>query len=272
MPGLLEQAAQSAAAVPPPQAGQPGSQMAGPPAPQQQPPPQPGPPGPAGPPGAAAAAPAPAPQSADPNMDPVYDPGDIDVGLEDATDEENREYEKAVAALDEMLYEVDNTAKGIAKMIDPNNKIETTTKANLTVLNQLDESLDLDEVVVPQITSDIVDKVSELAEARYGIEYTERDLQATLGATWEGALQMFGIEPQDFSNFMQGFDKGQVDQLRGAYEGFLGGGAQTGPPPGVGGTPGAPGTPATPGAPAGVPGPQPQTLAAPAMGGGGQGG
>lgn len=272
MPGLLDQAAQNAAAVPPPQPGQPGTQMAGPPAPQQQQQqPPPGPPGPPGAPGAPA--PAPAAASADPNLDPAYDPGDMDVGLEDASDAENREYEKASAALDEMLYEVDNTARGIAKMIDPNNKIETTTKANLTVLNQLDQSLELDEVVVPQITSDIVDKVSELAEARYGIEYTERDLQATLGATWEGALQMFGIEPQDFSDFMQGFDQKQIGQLKGAYEGFLGGpnaGAPPGPAPGVGTTPGAPGQPQL--APSGVPGPQPQQLAQPSVGGGVPGG
>lgn len=223
--------------------------------------PQAGPP----PPGAAPPAPDPAaaaglgPASADPNADPAYDPGDIPLNLEDASESENREYERAYAALEEMLYDVDGTAKGISKMIDPNNKVESTIKANLTVLNQLDEGVDLDEIVVPQITQDIVDKVSELGEARYSMEYSERDLQATLGATWEGALAMFGIDPEDYKNFMTGYDENQIGQLKSAYQGFLGKPSEQ---------PQAP-PQATPGAPAGVPGPAPQSLPAPPIGGGG---
>jgi len=78
----------------------------------------------------------------------------------------------------------------------------------------------MDEIVVPQITMDAVDAVSELAENRFNMQFSEQDLQATLGATWESVMAMFGVSKEELSRFMEGY-KGQGNALKKAYNGFL---------------------------------------------------
>lgn len=221
-PGMLQQAAQQAAQVPPPAAlQQPAPGAAAPQAPV------PGggaePSVPAGgfvekePPGS----PVPGQQVATPTG--AAGEEDFDYGMEDATPRENKEYERALAALEKILYESDEIGNSIMAQIDPNDKIGTTTKASILTVNQLDDQIDLDEIVIPQITQDVVDRISELAENRFGMEYDERELQATLGATWEGVMEMFGVDEADFQQLAGSFDEGQLGTLEKQHEGFLSG-------------------------------------------------
>jgi hypothetical protein len=149
--------------------------------------------------------------------------GDFAFGEEEATPREDKEYERALAALEHILYENDEISNSIMEQIDPNDKIGTTTKASILALNQLDDQIDLDEIVIPQITQDVVDRISELAENRYGMEYEERELQATLGATWEGVMEMFGVDEDDYHQLAGSFDEGQLSTLEKQQEGFLNG-------------------------------------------------
>ncbi len=221
-PGMLQQAAQQAAQVPPPAALQQQQPAAAPQAPV------PGadptvPSEPAGgfselePPGS----PVPGPQVATPDAAAV-DEG-FDIGEEEPTPREEKEYQRALAALEKILYESDEIGNAIMAQIDPEDKIGTTAKASILAVNQLDDRIDLDEIVIPQITQDVVDRISELAENRYGMEYQEQELQATLGATWEGVMEMFGVDEADFQQLAGSFDEGQLSTLEKQHEGFLSG-------------------------------------------------
>lgn len=212
--GMLAQAAAAAGQVPDPAA-------------QQQA--QPGPP-------AGSAVGMPDAQQIQPPMSPVpgphadlmpeegqgYQPeADAAVKTEAATEGEEREYKRVSNALDKVLYEEDNLVDSVMQQLDPRDKIGSTTKATALLIQQLDKRVDMDEIVIPQITMDAVDAVSELAENRFDMQFSEQDLQATLGATWESVMAMFGVDQNELNRFMEGY-RGQGNAMKKAYNGFLG--------------------------------------------------
>ncbi len=243
-PGMLGRAAQAAAQVPPPGAPQPGA--AGQPGAMQPPAPSPGGDAPiptVAPPAAGAMGqPAPGglgdtvPATSDlpgrhtdampPDSDQAYQP-DFSMDEEPATEAEEREYARVRGALDKILYEEDNIADSVMQQMDGNDRIGSVTKASALTIQQLDEKVDMDEIVVAQITMDTVDAISEMAEARYGVSFSEQELQAMLGATWESVMLMFGADDRELSQFMEGFDPDQVGQYLDARESILNQGFQT---------------------------------------------
>ena len=216
--GLLQQAAQNAGAIPQPAALQQQQQPVGAPAP--------GGPIPGGPvsgepipgePEAAQEAPVSVPSGAAPQG------GDLGVDEEAATPREQAELDRAVAALERILYESDNAGNSLMQQVSPEDKVGTAAKASILTVNLIDEQIDLDEIIVAQFTQEVVDRITELAEARYNMEYTERDLQATLGATWEGVMEMFGVDEADYQQFAGTFSEDQVSSLEKTHKEFLGG-------------------------------------------------
>lgn len=229
--GMLSRAAQAAAQVPPP-GGAPGGAPAGPPAEQPAMPVPPGTPAaapqagqlglPQGPDTVQPGAPVPGVETQGmPGEGAAYQGEDVTMGEEEATPREQAEYERTIRAMERVLYEEDRLADAIVKQIDPNNKIDTTTKATALLIQQLDEKIDIDEVVIPQVTMDAVEEVSELAENRYGMQFSEQELQATVGATWEAVMAIFGVDEGDYNTMTQTLGPEAVNQLRTSYDGFL---------------------------------------------------
>lgn len=233
---MLAQAAQAAAQVPPPGGG------------GQQPPvgggqdlpgmPQPGP-NQTLPPDAPAQGMPGQPVDVMPETGQAYQGEDVDLREEQATEAEEKEYQRVSKALEKVLYQQDTIADAVMKQIDPNDKISTSVKAATLLVQQLDEKLDMDEVVIPQITQDAVSVVAELAENRFGIQYSEQDLTATLGATWEGVMAIFGVDEREYNQMVDEYGP-QMDAIQKSYDGFLaqgepapkpGGGAPPPPPP-----------------------------------------
>jgi len=167
--------------------------------------------------------------NASPNpSEKAYSPGanEANVPTEAATQDEEREYQRVSGALDKVLYEEDKLVDSIMQQLDPNDKIGSTTKATALLIQQLDERVDMDEIVVPQITMDAVDAVSELAENRHNMQFSEQEIQATLGATWEAVMAMFGVDQKELDRFKAGF-QGQGNAMKKAYDGFLNQGKPT---------------------------------------------
>ncbi len=239
-PGMLAQAAQAASQVPPPGGGQQPGQ-GGPPQVQggQDIPgmPQPSPDQTIPPDAAAQGVPG---QAVDvmPETGKAYQGEDVTLGKEDATESEEKEYQRVHDAMVKVMYEQDSIADAVMKQLDPNDKISTTTKAATLLVQQLDEKLDMDEVVIPQITQDAVEMVSELAESRYGLTYSEQDMTAALGATWEGVMAIFGVDEREYEQMIEEYGP-QLDKLQKSYDGFLAQG-EAAPKPAGGAPPPAP--------------------------------
>jgi hypothetical protein len=207
---MLQNAAQQQPAAAPPQAGPP---QAGPP---QAGPPQAGAPGQDLPmePGAAAPGVEGGPEAVNPE-------GEVEAG-EPATPEEQAEYERVMNAVQKVVYENDETSDAVIKMVQPDNKVESTVAATVLLLHQLDSKLDMDESVIAQVTQDLADIVVDLAENAYGIQYSERDLQNILGATWENVMDIYGADEEGYNEFMSGMSPEQQKQQGEVYKQFVG--------------------------------------------------
>jgi hypothetical protein len=188
------------------------------------------------PPGAGAPQPAPAgpPQGApapaqggvrqvDPGAPAV--PGQLPANLseEKANPEEQKEYERVMQGLSKAIYHNDNVANAIVDQIQPADKVGSTAKATLLLIQQLDQKMQMQEVVVPEITKEATERLIELAEARHGIQYGEREVQVILGSVWEGVQGMFGMEQQDAEALMAGVGGDGLADLKQQYEGFING-------------------------------------------------
>jgi len=142
---------------------------------------------------------------------------------EQATPGEQAEYERAMRALAMVLYQNDKIAAAMVDQIVPDDKIGSTTKASLLLIQQLDEKLQMDESVVAQISVEVVERLTELAEARHNMQYGERELQVIMGAVWEGVQEMFGMEQTDAEALIAGIGGEGMADLKQQQEAFYNG-------------------------------------------------
>ncbi len=162
-------------------------------------------------------------QQVDPNASAVE--GHMPPGMneEQATPGQQAEYERAMKALAAVLYQNDKMAAAMVDQIVPEDKIGSTTKASLMLIQQMDEKLQMDESVVAQFSVEVVERLSELAEARHNMQYGDRELQVIMGAVWEGVQAMFGMEPQDAEALIAGIGGEGVADLKQQHEAFYNG-------------------------------------------------
>jgi hypothetical protein len=143
-------------------------------------------------------------------------------GDEEASPEEQQEYERALGAVNRVMYGDPNTSRSIADQLRPEDKIGSTVKASILLIKQLDEKIDMDEVVIPQITQEVADRMIDMGEQVKGMEFSEQDAQAVLGATWEGVMEVFGIDPETYEEFTQGMSEQDIQGYSQQYKQFLG--------------------------------------------------
>jgi len=149
--------------------------------------------------------------------------GDFDIAMEDATPEEQKEYERAMTALARVLYENEKASNAIVDQIDPDDKVGSTAKVSMLFMKTLDEKIDLDEIVVAQMVEETTSRIMELAETRHSITYDEREAQMIVGSTWEGVQTMFGIDEQSHAEMVQGVGSDLLPQLKAQHEAALNG-------------------------------------------------
>ncbi len=148
---------------------------------------------------------------------------DYDLQEEDASPQEQKEYERAMNALARILYGSTKASNGIVDQIDPEDKVSSTSKVSMTLIKALDEKINMDESIVPQMVEETTSRIMELAEARHGIDYDEREAQMILGSTWEGIQMMFDIDEQDHAEITRGEGTENLSQLKAEYEAALNG-------------------------------------------------
>lgn len=140
----------------------------------------------------------------------------------EASPEEQAEYERVLGAINRVMYGDENTSQSIADQLQPQDKIGSTVKASLLLMKQIDEKVDMDEVVIPQITQEVADRMIDLGEQVKGMQFSEQEVQAVAGATWEGVMEIFGVDPDSYEELTQGMSPEQVQGFEKEYNGYLG--------------------------------------------------
>jgi hypothetical protein len=143
---------------------------------------------------------------------------------EPASEEEQAEYERALDALSRVIYEDDNTSKAVVDGLQPEDKVGSVANLALILVQQLDDKIDMDEAVIPQMTLEIVDRLVDLGEQTKQMQFSDEDVQNALGAAWEGVMNAYGLgEAQDFEEITQGMGDEELQAQTSAYKQFLGG-------------------------------------------------
>lgn len=143
-------------------------------------------------------------------------------GDEEATPEEQQEYERAMSAVQTTLYENDETADSIERMLQPEQKVDSTVQAALITLSEVDKQLNLDEGVIAQVAMDITDMIIDLGQEGKGIQYSDQEAQAVWGAVWEGVMEMYGVDEEEFESFTKDMSDEEVSGYDQQYKQFLG--------------------------------------------------
>lgn len=144
--------------------------------------------------------------------------------MPNATPEEQAEYERVFDGLSDMLYENDQMSKSISGSLMQEDPMGSTIQAALVTIQQLDERLDMDEIVIPQITQDTTEMIMELGEAK-GLQYTGRQAQQILAGVWEGVMIMFGGEDEtineDYAAITEGMSEAEINDSMATYQKLL---------------------------------------------------
>ena len=188
-----------------------------------------GAPGPAQPQGAPPTAPQGAPPTA-PQAAPTGGGGggemqDMDLKEEQASPEEQKEYERAMKAVSKVLYGNEKTSNAIVDQVNPEDKIDSTAKVTMLFIQQLDKKVDLDENVVAEITQESTARIMELAETRHGMQYSDQESQAILGPVWVGISLAFGAgeDEQGHQEMVKSVGADNLGPLKQNYEAALNG-------------------------------------------------
>ncbi len=158
-----------------------------------------------------------------PDVQPVTGDVNIKTKMADATEEEQQEYKRALEALSTVLYSNEKSHSTIVRGLSSTqqDKVEPVAKMGILLIKQLDDKIDLDESVVAQITQDTTERLIEMAEARYGVEYSEVEAQQALGTMWEGVMASFGIEEEDYKRFTESLHPEDMVTAKRAYQGAI---------------------------------------------------
>jgi hypothetical protein len=140
----------------------------------------------------------------------------------EATAEEQQEYDYAVSVLGKVLYENENTSEAITKQLQPQEKVGSVAKASMLVIKQIDEKIDLDEVIIPEFTQDVVDRMIDMYENLHGDEFSEQEAQGALGSAWEGVMELFGIDEDSYAELTAGMSDDEFAGYEAQQKQFLG--------------------------------------------------
>lgn len=140
---------------------------------------------------------------------------------EQASPEEQAEYERAMEAVTTVLYKNQGTSESINDMLQPQDKIGSVVQATIMTLHQIDKQLDLDESVIPQVMSDIADLVMDMGEQTKGMTFSEKEAQAVLGSVWEATMDMYGVDEDAYHNLTSGLSDKQIGGYEKQYQDML---------------------------------------------------
>ena len=135
--------------------------------------------------------------------------------------DEQAEYDRAADGLSDMLHQNEEMSTKITDGLLKEDPIGSTIQAATIVIQQLDERIDMDSAVIPQITSDTVEMLVELGEAK-GLSFTGRQVQQVMGGTWEAVMIMFGGEDEsineDYATMTQGMGQAEIEDSMASYQ------------------------------------------------------
>jgi len=151
----------------------------------------------------------------------VPEPGGQVTSEEPASDEEQQSYEEAIKMLYKMMYVDDKTSATVVDMLQPGAKVDSIVKASVLIIQQIDEKLDLEAAVIPQLVMEVPDMLIELAERAKQMTFSDGELKAILGSTQEMVMQVIDVDAGEARRLMDSISPEQKAQAERDYNQML---------------------------------------------------
>jgi len=140
------------------------------------------------------------------------------------TNDEQAEYERVAEGMGDILYRDEKMSAAVEQSINADDKMGSTIQTGISLMKALDDRMDIDGIVVGQITQDLAGALMELGEAK-GIQYTPRESQQILAGIWQGSMFLFAGESdamaQDYATVTEGMGQEEIDEGNASYEALL---------------------------------------------------
>ena len=195
MPGILDQAAMAAQGGMPPQA-----QQGGMPAPVD---------------------PAMSQEGMVPEVVSEDDPMSLP-GTEEATPEEQQQYDQAMAMVADFIYNNDASHIALMEMINAGaaegSIVSSLVKATTKVITDIDAKINIPEAVIVNMADDVFMLISELAVAALGKDLTEKEVKQGVAGTTEMLISAYGLSKEDWYGYAEQVSEPQAKELAGYME------------------------------------------------------
>lgn len=113
-------------------------------------------------------------------------------------------YDQAVRTLYAIIYKDPKVTQNLIAMVQPRpHTVDSIAKASAILVQQVDKKINLDPIILPQLTMDAVDQLIDITERVKGVQISDGDAKAALGATFEIVAHMNGIDPNVAKQMLQ---------------------------------------------------------------------
>jgi hypothetical protein len=140
------------------------------------------------------------------------------------TNDEQAEYQRVAEGMGDMLYRDDKMSNAVEQMLNPDDKMGSTIQAGVILMQQLDDRLDMDGLVVSQVTQDMSNGLMEIGEAK-GLQFTPREMQQVTAGIWEGVMAVWGGEDEtmneDYATVTEGMAPEEIEEAKASYQQLL---------------------------------------------------
>lgn len=137
---------------------------------------------------------------------------------QEASPEEQQQYENALAAISEALYENDQTFEGIEKMLQSGDPIDAITRAGVTLITEVDKQINMPEAVLFAVVPDVFDMLVEIGTRAGFFEMDDEQMKLGLATFQETLLRAYGVSQEDYMAISQQFNEQQANELAGLYQ------------------------------------------------------
>jgi hypothetical protein len=149
-------------------------------------------------------------------------------GQDQATPEEQEQYERVVLAASEVLYN-EKTSGPILQMLQEgaDDPAQAIGQVAVMVLAQLDDKSNgtIPEMVIVPAAAEIVELVAELGQAQGLFQVDEAILNRAGQVMMIGVGEQYGIDPQEIQALMESMDPAEVEQMRAQQDAYANAGA-----------------------------------------------
>lgn len=132
------------------------------------------------------------------------------------------EYDQANQLLTQLLYQSgdDKLAGGVLQglMSQGPAKIKNTAMVSLQIVTQIHKKLSLPPQLILPFAKDVVTHVMDLGQQVKQIQYSDQESTAILGAVYEGAMRIFGVNKGQVKNAANHVGRAGLQAHQKAYE------------------------------------------------------